>query len=50
MWRVDLKKMPTKELVEELVSRTGVTRIIAEPEQYVEIKESGPAIILVVKD
>ena len=47
---MDICKVPTKELVEELQRRDGVETTIAEPYQDTEIKVNGPAVVLVVID
>ena len=46
----DLKNNTTEELVTELRKREGVETTVADPYQDVEVKASGPAIILVVTD
>lgn len=43
-------KMPTSELVEELMKREGVETTIAEPYEDVVVAANGPAIILKVID
>jgi len=45
-----LSKFSTKELVEELATREGVKKIIAEPYKDVEVSVNGPAIILEIID
>lgn len=47
---MDLSKVTTKALVEELQNREGVKTTIAKPYQDVRIKTSGPAIVMVVID
>lgn len=47
---MDISNLPTRDLVEELQRRNGVKTEIAEPYQDVEVKVSGPAIVLVVID
>ena len=47
---MDLSKVTTKALVEDLQNREGVETTIAEPYQDVEIKANGPAIVMVVID
>ena len=46
----ELKKIPTKFLVDELIKREGVETTIAEPYKDIEVKANGPAIVLVVID
>lgn len=46
----ELKNIPTSVLVEEISKRKGVEKTIAEPYQDVEVKASGPAIILTIID
>lgn len=45
-----VKSIPTKYLVDELSTREGVTKIIAEPYKSVETNVDGPAIILKIID
>lgn len=47
---MSIKEAPTCELVAELSAREGVDATTAEPYQTVQIKVSGPAIVLVVTD
>ena len=54
---MNLKEFSTKQLVEELKSREGVERLIAEPyEEYAlgvgvkKVEGTGPAILLIVTD
>lgn len=48
--QLKLAQVPTKDLVSELQRREGIESTIAEPYQDVEVKASGPAIVLVVMD
>lgn len=45
-----LKDVSTKELVEELKNREGVSAKIAEPYQDLSVKVNGPAIVMVIID
>jgi hypothetical protein len=45
-----LKDVSTKELVEELKTREGVSAKIAEPYQDLSVKVNGPAIVMVIID
>lgn len=47
---MDIRQIPTRDLVAELSRREGVKKRIAEPYQDVQIKVNGPAIVLVVTD
>ncbi len=47
---MNLKKITTKDLVEELQTREGVETTIAKPYEDAEVKVNGPAIVLVVTD
>ena len=47
---MDLRNVPTKELVFEPKKRKGVETTIVGPYQDVEVKANGPAIVLVVID
>lgn len=47
---MDISNFPTCDLVKELQRRDGVKTEIAEPYRDVEVKVSGPAIVLVVID
>lgn len=47
---MELKKIPTKELVDELKIREGVEMTIAEPYEDVTVSANGPAIVLVITD
>ena len=47
---MNLKIIPTCELVAELETREGVETTIAEPYQDVQVEVNGPAIVLVVID
>lgn len=46
----NLKEIKTKDLVNELSVREGVSKIIAEPYKDENIKINGPAVILIVVD
>lgn len=46
----DIKSYPTRELVEELKHREGVSTQWAGPESKIEINETGPVTVLVVTD
>lgn len=48
--RVDLSKIPTCDLVEELKKREGIETTIAEPYEDVTVSVNGPAIVFVVID
>lgn len=43
-------EMKTSELVEELSSREGVKKIVAEPYKDVSVKINGPATVLIIAD
>lgn len=45
-----MKNIPTRELVEELKTREGVTVKNVEPYQDIEIPVNGPAVVLIVTD
>jgi len=45
-----ITEFKTRELVEELKTREGVTVQIAEPHRDMEVSVNGPAIVLVVID
>ncbi len=47
---MELEKVNTCSLVEELKKRDGVEVTIAEPYQDEEIKINGPAVVLVITD
>ena len=47
---MELKDIPTCELVEELMKREGVNTIILDPYQTKKIKVEGPMIVLKVID
>ena len=47
---VDLSKIPTCDLVEELKKRDGIETTIAEPYEDVTVSVNGPAIVFVVID
>lgn len=49
-FKINLKTVPTRQLVEELSCRDGVERFGAEPYQEFSISVSGPAIALIVID
>ena len=44
------RKIPTKDLVEELKKREGVRTAIAEPYENKSFNVEGPAIVLVIID
>jgi hypothetical protein len=48
--KLDLKKVHTCQLVEELTSREGVDSITVEPYKTAVTKIEGPAMILIVID
>lgn len=48
--KLDLKKVPTCQLVEELTSREGVDSVTIEPYETAKPSIEGPAIILIVVD
>ena len=45
-----LKKIPTHQLVKELMHRDGVDTSYAEPYQAISTQVDGPAVVLIVKD
>lgn len=47
---LNLEKISTKTLVEELQKREGVTTTIAEPYKDAKVSVNGPAIVLTVID
>lgn len=47
---MDIKKISTKELVEELLNRDGVSYERAEPYTNVTMSANGPAILIKVMD
>lgn len=47
---VDLAKIPSCELVEELGKREGVAKVVAEPFADVTVTANGPTVVLVVTD
>ena len=47
---VDLKNIPTNQLVEELVNRDGVEEVVLPPYEKSEIEVDGPVIVLMVTD
>lgn len=47
---LDLKKIPTCQLVEELTSREGVDSVTIEPYETAKPNIKGPAVILIVID
>jgi len=47
---MNLKDVPTSELVDELIMREGVTADIVAPHNTVELVTEGPVIVLEVKD
>lgn len=47
---MELSKVPTCELVKELITREGVQTEYAEPHEAKEILVGGPAIVLIVID
>ena len=47
---MDLSKVSTKDLVDELQKREGVEIKMAEPYQDMHIEVNGPALVLVVVD
>lgn len=46
----NLKNIPTKQLVQELVDRDGVEKVVLPPYEISKIKVEGPAIVLIVTD
>lgn len=48
--RIELRNYKTCELVEELKTREGVEKHVAEPYEDVSVQVNGPAIVLVVID
>ena len=46
----ELKKIPTNQLVEELVDRDGVEKIVLQPYQKSKFEAEGPAVVLMVTD
>lgn len=48
--KMNIKKCSTKELVEELRTREGVSEIIAEPYTKRTADVEGPAVILIIED
>lgn len=46
----ELKNIPTKQLIEELLGRDGVKKVILQPYEKGTIKAEGPSIVLVVID
>lgn len=46
----DLKNIPTNRLVEELVDRDGVEKVIFPPYEKSQIEVEGPVIVLMVTD
>ena len=47
---VDISRISTKELVDELSRRDGVEATTAEPYQDIRVEINGPAIVLVIID
>ncbi len=47
---LELKNVPTCDLVTELKTRDGVEMKVAEPYQDIAVSVNGPAIVLVVVD
>lgn len=54
---MNLSKIPTADLIQELSKREGVEKFVAEPYQPFEItvgdtpySDNGPAIILIIQD
>jgi hypothetical protein len=47
---MNLKDIPTCQLVAELATREGVSTTTAEPYQDVQVSVNGPAIILTIID
>lgn len=46
----ELKGIPTNQLVEELVDRDGVEKIVLPPYQKSKFEAEGPAVVLMVTD
>ena len=46
----ELKNIPTKQLVEELIGRAGVEKMVFEPYEQAAIEVEGPALVLVITD
>lgn len=47
---MELEKISTSELVQELQKRIGVESVIAEPYEKKDISVEGPAIVLLITD
>lgn len=46
----ELKNIPTKQLVEELIGRDGVEKAVIQPYEKTTVEAEGPAIVLVITD
>lgn len=46
----ELKNIPTKQLVEELIGREGVEKTVIQPHEMTAVEVDGPAIVLVITD